>query len=204
MKEQSFEVINGKEKIILSAPHCVKHVRGNSIRPRETKTGTIVRKLSKKYNTYGIYKNSRDCNNDANWDERCEYKKYIKDIVKRNDIKVLFDFHGMAAHREQDICIGINDGKNIYGNYDIVNCMIDIFHGYGFKNVTIDEPFNAGYEFCVSNYIARECEIPTFQIEINLKYRIATYKEYEKYKDLIKSIEEIIKLVIDKINDKLI
>ena len=67
MREYSFEIINGKEKIILSAPHSVKHVRENSIRLGETKTATIVRVLSKKHNTYGIYKNSKDCNNDANW-----------------------------------------------------------------------------------------------------------------------------------------
>lgn len=199
MKEKSFEIINGKEKIILSAPHNVKHIRQNSVRPRETKTGTIVRILSKRYNTYGIYK-KRNENNDANWDKKCEYKKHIKDIVKSKNIKMLIDFHGMAAYREQDICIGINGGKNIYGEYNIVEYMINIFNKYGFDNVTIDEPFNAGYEYCVSNFIAKECEIPTFQIEINLKYRSAKYKEYKKYKDLIKALEEIIELIINKIN----
>lgn len=200
MKGYPFEIINGKEKIILSAPHNVKHIREKSVRPRETKTGTIVRVLAKKYKTFGIYKNSKDCNNDANWDEKCEYKEYIKNIVKKYKIKTLIDFHGMAAHRKQDICIGIYNGKNIYGNYDIVNYMVDIFHKYGFKNVTIDIPFNAGYEYCVSRYISKECNIPTFQIEINLKYRLATYKEYEKYKDLLKSLEEIVEFIIDKIN----
>lgn len=200
MKENSFEIINGKEKIILSAPHNVKHVREKSVRPRETKTGTMVKVLSKKYKTFGIYKNSKDCNNDANWDKKCEYKEYIKNIVKKEKIKALIDFHGMAAHREQDICIGINSGKNIHGNYDIVNGMVDIFHKYGFKNVTIDIPFNAGYEYCVSNYIAKECNILTFQIEINLKYRSARYKGYKKYTDLIKSLEEILGFIIYKIN----
>lgn len=200
MKEYSFEIIKGKEKIILSAPHSVKHVRENSVRPGETKTGTMVKLLSKKYNTYGIYKNSKDCNNDANWDKECEYKEYIKHMVKKEKIKALIDFHGMAAHREQDICIGINGGKNIYENYDIVNYMIDTFHKYGFKNVTIDNPFNAEYEYCVSNYIARECDIPTFQIEINLKYRSARYKEYKKYKDLLKSLQETLEYITDKIN----
>lgn len=200
MKEDSFEVIIGKEKIILSAPHNVKHIRENSVRPRETRTGIMVKVLSKKYNTYGIYKNNKDCNNDANWDEKCEYKEYIKDMVKKEKIKVLIDFHGMAAHREQDICIGINNGENIYGNYDILNCMVDKFHKYGFKNVTIDIPFKAGYKYCVSNYIARECNIPTFQIEINLKYRFATYEGNEKYKDLLKAFEEILEFITDKIN----
>lgn len=199
MKEKSFEVIKGKEKIILSAPHSVKHIREKSARPRETKTGIIVRALSKKCNTFGIYKNSKNCNNDANWDRECEYKRYIKKLVNKEKIKALVDFHGMAAHREQDVCIGINGGKNIYGNHDIVKHIVHIFNRYGFKNVTIDIPFNAGYEYCVSNYIAKECEIPTFQLEINLKYRSTKYKEYRKYKDLLKALEEIVEIVIDKI-----
>lgn len=199
MKKQSFEIIKGKEKIIISAPHSVIHKRENSIRPRETKTGTIVKVLSIKCHTYGIYKNKNE-NNDANWDKECIYKSNIKDIVKEENIKALIDLHGMAAHREQDICIGINNGKNIYDNYGIVETMIDIFHKYGFENVTIDKPFNAAYEYCVSNYISRECNIPTFQIEINLKYRSARYKEFKKYKDILKSLEEIIKICIEKIN----
>ncbi|MBR4110867.1 MAG: N-formylglutamate amidohydrolase [Clostridia bacterium] len=200
MKEKSFDVIKGKEKIMLSAPHNVKHIRENCVRPRETKTGTIVKILSKKYNTYGIYKTSTDCNNDANWDEKCLYKKEIKKIVEKEKIKCLIDFHGMAAYREQDICIGINGGKNIYTSHDIVDLMIETFHKYGFKNVTIDEPFGAIHEYCVSTYIARECNIPTFQIEINLKYRMAKYKEYQKYNDLLKALGEIIEEIKDIIN----
>ena len=197
MEEQSFKVIKGKEKIILSAPHCVKHIREKSVRPRETKTGTIVRVLSKKYNTYGVYK-TRNVNDDANWDEKCKYKKHIKEMVNKEKIKALIDFHGMAAHRNQDICIGINGGKNTNGDYNVVNKMIKIFNKYGFENVTIDDPFSAGYKYCVSNYIARECKIPTYQIEINLKYRLAIYKEYEKYKDLIKSLQEVVELLINE------
>lgn len=200
MKENSFEVIKGNEKIILSAPHSVKHMRDGNIRPRETKTRVIVKTLSKKYNTYAIYKNKNE-NNDANWDKECEYKKYIKDIIKEKNIKVLIDFHGMSGYRKQDICIGINGGKNIYGYYDIVDYMIDIFHKYGFENITIDNPFEAAYEYCISNYIAKECNIPTFQIEINQKYRSARYPEYKKYKDLIESLEEIIQIIINKIKN---
>lgn len=202
MGDKYFKVIKGTEKIIISAPHNIKHTRENSVRPRETKTGEMVRILSKKYSTYGIYKTGKDYNKDANWDKKCEYKEYIKNMIKKEKIKALIDLHGMAAYREQDICIGINGGKNIFGNYDIVHFMKDVFYKYGFKNVTIDIPFGGGYEYCVSNYIAKECIIPTFQIEINTKYRLATYKEYKKYKDLLKAFGEIVQFIIQKNNKK--
>ena len=59
---------------------------------------------------------------------------------------------------------------------------------------------NAKYEYCVSSYIAKECRIPTFQIEINLKYRSSIYNEYEKYNKLIGALKEIITLIDNKIN----
>lgn len=199
MVENNIKIIEGKKKILLSAPHSVLHMRENSIRPKETKTGVIVRTLSNKCKVYGIYKLKNELN-DANWDKHCNYKTKVKEIVDKERIKALIDFHGMAAHREQDICIGINNGQNIFGYDDIVKEMISIFKKYGFNNVTIDEPFNAKYEYCVSSYIARGCRTPTFQIEINLRYRSARYNEYEKYNKLITALVEVIALIENRIN----
>lgn len=194
MNSENIKVIEGKRKIILSAPHSVLHMRENNIRPRETRTGTIVQELAKRCKTYAIYKTKNEYN-DANWDSKCKYKEKLKKIVEKENIKALIDVHGMAAYRKQDICIGINDGKNIYGNTKIVNRMISTFNKYGFKNVTVDIPFAAKNENCVSTYIAKNCKIPAFQIEINLKYRSSKYKEYSYYGNLIKAMQEIIDLM---------
>ena len=39
-----------------------------------------------------------------------------------------------------------------------------IFNKYGFKNTTIDEPFAAQYENCVSAFISRQCDIKTLKM----------------------------------------
>lgn len=199
MTGNNIKIIKGNNKILLSAPHSVLHMRENSIKPRETKTGVIVKTLANKCDVYCIYKLKNECN-DANWDKKCSYKIKVKQIVNKEKIKSLIDIHGMAAYREQDICIGINNGKNICGYEKLVSEMVNILKKHGFGNVAIDEPFNAEYKYCVSNYISRECKIPTFQIEINYKYRSKKYKEYEEYNKLIESLIEITNLIIDKIN----
>ena len=51
--ENNMNIIIGKQPILLSAPHSVLHIRENSIRPRETKTGVIVDKIAKKCNVMG-------------------------------------------------------------------------------------------------------------------------------------------------------
>ena len=197
MKE-NIRIIKGKEKVILSAPHSVLHIREDSIRPRETRTGDIVKKLSTRCKVYSIYKIKNEYN-DANWDEKCKYKETLKKVIENEKIKALIDIHGMAAYREQDICIGINDGKNIYGKDKLVEYMINTFNKYGFKNVTIDKPFAAKNENCVSTYIAKKCKIPTFQIEINLKYRSEKYKEFMYYNNLLNAINGIIQQMINEI-----
>lgn len=191
MEQKSFNLIYGSKKIILSAPHSVIHKRIDSIRPSETRTGILVKTIAHKCNTYGIYKIKNE-DNDANWDENCEYKKYLGELIKNEKIKALIDIHGMAHHRIQDICIGINGGKNIQNNYKILNIIIEIFNSYGFEKVTVDIPFSASYKNCVSNYIAKKYNIPSFQIEINLKYRSSKYPEYEKYKELYEALQKIV------------
>ena len=47
MKEESFKIINGNKKILLSAPHSVLHQRQNNIRESETRTGDIVKRVAK-------------------------------------------------------------------------------------------------------------------------------------------------------------
>ena len=77
MNSENIKVIEGKRKIILSAPHSVLHMRENNIRPRETRTGTIVQELAKRCKTYAIYKTKNEYN-DANWDSKCKYKEKLK------------------------------------------------------------------------------------------------------------------------------
>lgn len=198
MDIENIKIIKGNKKIILSAPHSVLHMRENSIRPRETRTGIIVQKIANKCKTYAIYKTKNEYN-DANWDSKCKYKKELKKIVDKEKIKVLLDIHGMAAYREQDICIGINGGKNIYGNNELSKNMINVFKKYGFKNVTIDNPFAAKNKNCVSTYIAKQCKILAFQIEINLKYRSSKYKEFAYFNNLLKAMQEIVDISFNNI-----
>ena len=56
MNYESIKIIKGKEKIILSAPHSVLHMRENAIRPKEIRTADIVKKLATKGKVYSIYK----------------------------------------------------------------------------------------------------------------------------------------------------
>ena len=194
MTDRAFRIINGKNSILISAPHSTMHKRGNSIRNAETRTGQLVRDVAKKANVYGIYKTKPEFN-DANWDKKSKYKDEVIAMVKKHNITALLDIHGMASYREQDICIGINGGKNIKNKKDTLKKMIAIFNDNGFKNVSIDDPFGATNSSCVSTYTAQKCNIIAFQIEINQKYRSAKFKEFSKYNKLEKALTNVCKML---------
>lgn len=183
------KTIDGEYPILFSAPHSVFHKRNDTIRPRENKTGTLAKFVAKKSKVHCIYKLKGEFN-DANWDENCLYKEVCVNYIKENNIKFLIDLHGMAEYRKQDICIGINSGKNIFNRYDIVEKMITIFKQNGFENIEIDVPFPAGYKYCVSRYISEKAHIPCFQIELNYKIRSKKYKDFNMI-GLTKALFEI-------------
>ena len=86
---KSFKVIKGKVPIILSAPHCVKHMRKENELTEEGETGAIVQYLAEHTNCWCIYKTSNN-QDDANYDiENNPYKEEIAKIVKNNSIKYL-------------------------------------------------------------------------------------------------------------------
>ena len=196
----NIKIIKGNKNIIISAPHSTMHKREGLILASETRTGHLVRKIAETTDIYGIYKIKAELN-DANWDKDSEYKQAITNIVKNNNIKILLDIHGMAAYREPDICIGINAGKNIKNRYDILEKMVSIFKKHGFEKISVDEPFSAANENCVSTYIAKKCKIIAFQIEINRKYRSSQYQEFIKYSDLENALMNIIEML--NINDQM-
>lgn len=170
-------VKEGKLKIVFSAPHSVEHFRKGEMKPKEINTDTIVKELYDLKDVSVIYKTD-STDEDANWDKDCEYKRKCRDLILTNDAKIFLDIHGMDYKREQDICIGTAYGRNILNRLDLQNIIVDTFKEYGYKNVTIDKPFNAKRASCMSSYVYRECNIPAFQIEINNRFRYDGCEEY--------------------------
>lgn len=186
-------LLKGSQKIMFSAPHSVDHFRNGRIKLREINTDTIVKELNARKDVPCIYK-TYSGNEDANWDIDSPYKKICKEYVTQNNIRFFIDIHGMDHLREEDICIGTANGKNLE-NYEVtITTLKEIFLKYGYKRVTIDKPFSADNLRCVSRYISKECGIDALQIEINNKYRFPKSNEYD-LENLICCFEEIIQIL---------
>lgn len=190
---EDFEIVEGKVKVVLSAPHAFIHIRDGEVRPSETNTDTLVRDICEKEKCWGIYK-TYSSDNDANHDEVSLYKKELIKDVKRSKIKFLIDLHGMGSDKESDICLGTGFFKNLDGDEKLISEIADIFKKHGFKNVTIDDPFDASFPWTVSSHVHNETGIKTLQIEINGKYRLPDSPDLN-----IKGLEEALSDIIEMI-----
>lgn len=172
------ELEEGDIAILFSAPHCVDHFRNGKIKVHEINTDTLIKKIKEKINVSIIYK-KESLTEDANWDQNCNYKNKVVNFINEKNIKLFIDIHGMSYNREEDICIGTAFGKNLNGGTNILDVMTKKFKEAGYVNTTVDMPFSASNKNCMSTFVASKCKIPTFQIEINNKYRYPKSKEYD-------------------------
>ena len=194
---KSYETISGEIPIIVSAPHCVKHIRNGKIKSAEGETGAIVQYLAEKSKCYAIYKTYNN-GDDANYDIKDNpYKEEIEKLIKQNDIKLLLDLHGANYEHDFDIDIGTGKGENLIGKMFLVEELKNCFMKNGIENVVVDGEFKAISEHTISRSISQKLLVPCIQVEISGKYR--HIQNIEGIDKLIKSILMFFEKIQDKI-----
>ena len=103
----TFKILKNKSKIMISAPHSVKHTRQWEILPQDLLTWWLSLYLWKRLDLPVICSTSYkvwDSNFDEN--EKSEYKQVLAKYIKENGIKFLIDLHGCWSFRDFSIELG--------------------------------------------------------------------------------------------------
>lgn len=172
-KTVPYTYLRGSIPVLLSAPHSVRHYRKGKIKKPEVYTGALVKLLHYLTGCHVIYKNKNDgfdpnyCNsqNDGG------YKKQIIEIIEKENIKVLFDVHGMSINKFLDIDLGTDYKKTISYDKSLLKLIKMEFEKNNILNVGFDQIFTAGFCNTVAKNTSLNTVIPTVQIEINRYYR---------------------------------
>jgi len=176
-----FKILKNKSKIIISAPHTVKHIREWEIIPQDLLTWWLALYLWKRLNISVIYSTSYKVW-DPNFDEnnKSEYKQTLAKYIKENNIKLLIDLHGCWSFRDFSIELGTwwEWNPNLLWQLNVLNTieksLKDSLKSYiqrTGKSITKNSIFSASRETTVSAFISKECKIPTIQVEINKELR---------------------------------
>ena len=182
-------VILGTKKILLSAPHGVTQTRLGKNKVAEIGTLPFALILQKRCGTHLIAKTKNNFD-DANYDENCEYRQELKNLIPDHNITHLIDFHGLASKRPMDINLGINLGHNIETNISLFENLVKMLKNEGFK-VTIDNPFSGGKTTVSGWSKANFDNLWTLQVEINSKLTNRS-ENYDKLNRLLNVFERFI------------
>ncbi len=197
-KENDFVLVEGENKVLISAPHGVVQTRlGKSKYPEKGSLATALF-LSNRKKTYLIAKTKNNFD-DANFDMISSYKDEIDSLATKGKIKYVLDFHGLASFRECDINLGTNFEHNTESDKQLLNSLMSFLEKEGFK-VSCDTPFKSGGTTVAGYTKQRHKDLWTIQIEINCK--ITNEKEnFAKWKSLLGIFEKFIDKLIEKDRD---
>lgn len=180
-KNNDHGVVEGKNNILISAPHGVSQIRLGKLKVAEIGSLATSLFLAKNTNSFLIAK-TKNNNDDANFDEKSLYKTKLIELIKKHNIKYVIDIHGLAAHRDCDINLGTHIGKNIEKD----SVAFDILNDSLIKNefiVSIDQPFMGGKNTISATAKAAFNKLWTIQIEIN-----CSLSNKQEYFDKLKSL----------------
>ena len=192
-QNKSFETINGKIPILISAPHSVRQIRNEKLKGKDLCTGPIAIILQKETNCYCIYK-TKNNNDDANYDiENNTYKQEILKIINDNHIKLLLDIHGASDKHGFGVDIATGEKENLNNNEDSLKLLEETLKKHNIENVEIDTVFKAKSIHTICRTISEKTSIPCIEIEIAKKYRdINNFSEIVKMMEALKEYISVI------------
>lgn len=193
LSKNDYKYKKGNIPILISAPHSVKQIRNDQLKPADIYTGAIIKTLGKTTNAHIIYK-TRASGDENHTTKKTAYRNEIEKIVKKHNIKVIIDLHGMSMERKSDIDIGTGSSKNknLLGKDYILHIVRN-----SLKNLNCSENkyFHGGKDVTLSSYCSQVLGVPTLQLEINRKYRT---KESRNFSHLV---DELSKMINDLNNE---
>lgn len=228
LSDYYFDIIPGKIPILISAPHGARPNRNGKPRDvgEDEYTASISVMLGKLTGAHVIYvKNATK--KDPNYYPDTKYKKAIKKIVDKHEIKFIADIHGAANGNDFIVDAGIIDKNNMNKcscpKYkDIIEesfkGIIELQEGklFNIRFAGAGKP-KEGVE-TVIRFAKDTCKVEAAQFEIRADYRILKRKpdatmalegdkqefpsDEEKVSKLINTLKEMINKINHSINQK--
>ncbi len=169
-KKNTFEIIKGKQPVLLSAPHVFPHRRpslSGLYKQGEPWTDYIVKNICHSSEVYGIF-STEQIDHDPNYYkiESNEYKKEVRELINEKKIKYFFDIHGLNDEYPYDFGIyymnRYNKSKDI--GYDLAKAL----NKGGLRNCLIQTlNIKKNKAESLTEFAVSKLKVPSLQIEIS-------------------------------------
>ena len=191
-QEDPFRFFPGTLPVLVSAPHAVRYYRQKRIKISDEFTGSIVYLLNKLTGCHALAVTKLYCG-DPNVDNPCLFKERINEICSREKVKLVLDIHGATREHKFDVDLSTNSGKTLLTKVKMLETLDLNFQTFGLIRLSHNHSAAFGLN-TVTNYVARELEIPAVQLEINKQYRVPAQNPQGFHRmlgALVKSIKEL-------------
>lgn len=168
-EEKSYRIQSGKNNIIISAPHSVRHMQNGNVKSADLYTGAIAKFVAEKTNSHLIVKCAFNKDN-PNSSNNSNYKKELANHIKQNNIKFLIDIHGASLTQPFNVDVGTFNGQNINNRKEVEKIIVNAFAKNNIDEVFFNHTFIASAN-TVSRKINEQTGIIAFQLEINRRLR---------------------------------
>jgi hypothetical protein len=186
-----FEVKKGMIPILVSAPHATNHVKiTGEIKMADSYTGALACLLHQLTGCHVIYMTKQAYKN-PNQENGFEYKNAMREIIEKEEIKLVIDLHAASIKHSFDIDFGTNEGKSI--KRESLNKIRNIFEKNGIEKLEENKEFKANYKGNITHDLSNLYELDVVQLEIHKNYRVPK-SDKESFQRLMKSLIEIIQV----------
>lgn len=166
--ESVLTILNPSSGILISAPHCVKHMREGKTKVADINTYGIARVLQEDVKC-NLIASTGSPKSDPNYDEHCYYKDILDSILEKYKILFLIDIHGMANKDPYvDIDYGDNMGLTLCDNYKVSRILREDYNGL---IISHNSYFSAKNSNTIANYASRKFQVASIQAEISMECR---------------------------------
>jgi hypothetical protein len=176
---KKWRIIKGQRPVLLVASHNYPQIREGSIKPADIGTGDIVEKLCQNTKSWGII--SQSVLYDPNWYEKSEFRIEVKELINKNNIGIVLDFHGKKDSSDAPV--------DFYPNSAFKQRFSACLIGLSTKS------FKKNDQLTLSEDIDH-LGVPGLEIEIDKKTRLAGTKLYNiivnELETLIIKLKELI------------
>lgn len=182
-----YQVLQGKSRVLISAPHSVNHTRENKIKLADMYTGSLARLLHYSTGCNCIFSTGTSFE-DPNYTLGGKYKNALKNLVHDNNVKFVVDLHGAAIDREFDIDLGTIYGQTM--DKEHIKKIKEIFNVNDILEVKENFNFSANHLGTITSYTHNQISIQSIQVEINRKFR--SLSESQNILKLFNSLVQIV------------
>lgn len=163
-------ILSKDSKVLLSAPHSVKHFRNGNQKVADINTYGMARYVQSISNCNMITSLGNRLS-DPNYDIDCYYKRQLDYLINSNDIKTLIDIHGCTNKKDYvDIDIATNYDKTLCYDKNIIHILSSVCNSTDLI-ISENKYFTSEYENTIASFVSSKYHIPSIEIEISYNGR---------------------------------